>query len=140
MPAHWDLMPEIVKMRDEISPETLLIGNGDVVSVEQADQYATKYGCDGVMVGRGIFGKPWFFAGKLPKGKTSLDLLLEHTRKFEKAYCGPNRQKSFDVMKKHFKAYVNGWDGAKELRAKLMLAKNYKDVKREIKAANCLGM
>ena len=36
--------------------------------------------------------------------------------------------KSFAIMKKHFKAYVNGFDGAKELRIKLMETKNAAEV------------
>src|SRR3989344_8364502 len=47
VPAHWELMPEIVKMRDEISPGTLLIGNGDVESVVDGAEKIEKYGCDG---------------------------------------------------------------------------------------------
>jgi tRNA-dihydrouridine synthase len=168
VPAHWELMPEIIKMRDEISPETLIIGNGDVESLEQAVEYANKYGCDGVMIGRGIFGAPWFFAelqatgteakriprevdkilvnftgemkrasrhiGVAPEKSPAerLQILLEHTLLFEKTFCPSGkptkRIKNFAVMKKHFKAYVNGWDGAKELRIKLMETENAKQV------------
>ncbi len=127
-PAHWDVMPEIIKMRDEISPGTLIIGNGDIESLQQAREYAGKYGCDGVMIGRGIFGKPWFFSGKEKTREERLKILVEHTKLFEKTYCGKKHLKNFDVMKKHFKAYVSGWDGAKELRTKLMGTKNAKEV------------
>jgi tRNA-dihydrouridine synthase len=140
--AHWELMPEVVRLRNEISPETLIIGNGDVESLEDARAKAKKYGCDGVMIGRGIFGRPWFFAKirdqrskiknlnadeKSPEER--LKILLEHTKMFEKTFCGKKRIKSFAVMKKHFKAYVNGWDNAKDLRAKLMETNSYKEVK-----------
>ena len=131
-PAHWDLMSEIIKMRDRISPQTLIIGNGDVVSLVQAKEYAAKYGCDGVMIGRGIFGKPWFFISKEKTREERLNILVEHTKLFEKTYCGRKHLKNFDVMKKHFKAYVSGWDGAKELRTKLMGTKNAKEVNRII--------
>lgn len=137
-PAHWDLMPAIIKMRDEISPLTLVIGNGDVRSMKQAREYTEKYGCDGVMIGRGAFGKPWFFAGGEGTGSRThgaektpeerLKILVEHTKLFEKTYCGEKHQKSFDMMKKHFKAYVSGWNGAKELRTELMSAKDSKGV------------
>jgi len=151
--AHWEIMPEIVKMRDLISPQTKIIGNGDVRSMAQAREYAEKYGCDGVMIGRGIFGKPWFFntdTNKASAGTESmseektpeqrLKILAEHAKLFEKAYGGTSlgkrgkkRLKNFDVMKKHFKAYVHGWDGAKELRVKLMATKNVKEVVSVIK-------
>ena len=64
VPAHWELMPEIVKLRDEISPETLIIGNGDVMTLVEADEKARATGCDGVMFGRAIFGNPWLFDRK----------------------------------------------------------------------------
>jgi tRNA-dihydrouridine synthase len=71
---------------------------------------------------------------------TALKILLEHTKLFEKTYCkilpagGKNKKrlKNFAVMKKHFKAYVSGWDGAKELRTRLMETDSYKEVKKVI--------
>jgi nifR3 family TIM-barrel protein len=146
VPAHWELMPDIVKLRDEvqkdIAPEkrTLIIGNGDVESMEDAQAKVVKYGCDGVMIGRGIFGKPWFFTDedKTAKEKAPVErlkIMLEHAKLFNKLYCGTgkNRHKNFAVMKKHFKAYVSGWDGAKELRVQLMEAETYKDVEKIVK-------
>jgi nifR3 family TIM-barrel protein len=161
VPAHWELMPEIVKIRDDIQAgipikeRTLIIGNGDVESLADGTAKCKKYGCDGVMIGRGIFGKPWFFGG-LHKSVKKVDtlrklqektpaeclkILLEHSKLFEKTYCGPSgnkrgqkRLKNFAVMKKHFKAYVSGWDGAKELRVKLMETDNYKEVESVVKA------
>ncbi len=131
--AHWEVMPEIVKLRDEISPKTLIIGNGDIESIEHGLMKIKESGCDGVMVGRGIFGKPWFFNSKIknPDKSFRLKVLLEHTKAFEKAF---KNIKSFDVMKKHFKAYVSGWDGAKELRVELMNCKNAKEVAKVLKS------
>ncbi len=170
VPAHWEIMPEIIKLRDSISPETLIIGNGDVESVEDGLIKLKKYGGDGAMIGRGIFGKPWLFEtlrhspnhssrsngsmchSRKPRRSRSvaeakagasgnpvfkedrspedrLKALLEHTKLFEKTY---KNIKNFDVMKKHFKAYVSGWDGAKELRVKLMGTHQFKEVKKEI--------
>jgi nifR3 family TIM-barrel protein len=139
VPAHWDVMPEIVKMRDEIAPETLIIGNGDIDSMSSAIEATNKYGCDGVMVGRGIFGKPWFFSDKMnekaevnDKGTISkrLNILVEHTKLFEKSF---KNLKNFDVMKKHFKAYASGFDGAKELRVKLMETTNARELAATVK-------
>jgi len=53
--------------------------------------------------------------------------MLEHTKSFEKTLI---KHKSFNIMKKHYKAYINGFDGAKELRIELMNSKNYKEVKK----------
>lgn len=118
--AHWNLMKKIVALRDEISPETLIIGNGDVVSIPDGRKKIEESGCDGVMVGRGIFGNPWFFSGKSLSDispEERLEVMLEHAKAFDKLL---GDVKNFAIMKKHFKAYVSGWDGAKELRVKLM--------------------
>ncbi|MEA2715253.1 MAG: hypothetical protein QOG91_281 [Candidatus Parcubacteria bacterium] len=148
VPAHWELIPDIVKLRDEASPQTLIIGNGDIETPAQAAEFARKFGCDGIMIGRGIFGKPWLFenlaklrkkgenpvatavyAAPLKTPRQKLDVLVEHAKLFERTFKG---LKSFDVMKKHFKAYVSGWDGAKELRAALMTARDAGEVKKII--------
>jgi len=149
VPAHWELMPEIIILRNKISPETLIIGNGDVKDLEDAKEKALKYGCDGIMIGRGVFGNPWFFLGGKKsflqqeqnngKGETlkkqmleeKLNVLIEHAQIFDKKLLKP-KHKNFDVMKKHFKAYVNGFKGAKELRTKLMETKNAKQVEKII--------
>ena len=119
VPAHWELMPQIVALRNEVSPSTILIGNGDVLSKADGLHKIHASGCDGVMVGRGIFGNPWFFAEDQRERSTQekLDACIEHTQLFEKLL---GDIKSFAIMKKHFKAYINGFDGARELRTKLM--------------------
>ncbi len=123
VPAHWDLMPRVVKLRDELSPETLILGNGDVKDLDDARAKVAATGCDGVMLGRAIFGNPWLFAGR-KAGETpvaeSLEALVELARRFENLKPG----KSFHILKKHVKAFVNGFDGAAELRAKLMDAES----------------
>lgn len=121
VPAHWDLMKDIVKLRDEISPETLIFGNGDALDIEDARQKVKETGCDGVMLGRAIFGNPWLFSEKIPTLPEKLKVMIEHTKLFEKML---GEHKNFAIMKKHYKAYVNGFDGAKELRVKLMEAEN----------------
>ena len=125
VPAHWEIMKRIVEIRDEVSPETLIIGNGDVLNLADGAEKIKASGCDGVMLGRAIFGNPFLFANKnvLSKveGRISIEeklrVLVEHTKLFEQML---GKYKNFAIMKKHFKAYVNGFDGAKELRMKLM--------------------
>lgn len=127
VPAHWELMPSIIKLRDEISPETLIIGNGDVVDIDDAKKKCKETGCDGVMLGRAIFGNPWLFSNEAqPNIKEKLKVMLEHTKLFEDTFSGI---KNFSIMKKHYKAYVNGFDRAKELRIKLMDSNSYIEVK-----------
>jgi len=132
VPAHWDLMKRIIELRDKINPNILIIGNGDVEDLEDAENKAREYGCDGIMIGRGVFGNPFFFAFQKPGFRNlekpgfgdskkldfieeKLKVLIEHTKIFDKELLKP-KHKHFAVMKKHFKAYVNGFDGAKELR------------------------
>lgn len=132
--AHWEYMKDIVKLRDRISPETLIIGNGDVVSLEDAHKKIKETGCDGVMIGRGIFGNPWCFNPKKKVADISitekLGVLLEHVKLFDKLL---GDIKSYAIMKKHFKAYVSGWEGAKELRVKLMDTNTVEEFKKVVK-------
>ncbi len=131
VPANWDYIVKVKKLIEKSGKEILLIGNGDVKDLEDAKEKALKYGCEGIMIGRGVFGNPWFFSSQNNLSITleeKLEVLMEHTQIFDKELLQP-KHKHFDVMKKHFKAYVNGFDGAKELRVKLMETKNTKEVK-----------
>ncbi len=130
VPAHWEHIEKIKKLIKKSGKDILLIGNGDVVSMKDGEEKIQKYGCDGVMIGRGIFGNPWFFLSDENFEVTleeKLRVLIEHTNLFEKT-LGKPRHKNFAVMKKHFKAYINGFDGAKELRIKLMETNSAKEV------------
>lgn len=129
VPANWDLMNKIILLRDDIAPGTLIIGNGDIVNIDEAKKISEETGCDGVMIGRGMFGNPWLFNKDISINEISipdrLRTMVEHTKLFEEYL--PN--KSFNIMKKHYKAYVNNFNGAKELRVELMEnAKNSEDV------------
>lgn len=127
VPARWGHVKEAVEMRNALAPETLIIGNGDVKDIADARIKAEETGADGVMLGRAIFGNPWLFANKAqaPSTEEKLRVLIEHTKLYEHLLKGI---KSFAVMKKHYKAYVNGFDGAKELRMKLMETENSAEV------------
>jgi len=127
VPAHWDeigLAKELAK-----DTQTLIVGNGDVVDLNDARQKAKNYNLDGIMVGRGIFANPWFFSEKVNikeiKPEQRIELLKEHLANFENLW-GSNGK--FDTIKKFFKVYMSGFDGAKELRTKLMVAKNKQEV------------
>lgn len=138
--AHWDLMPDVVKLvRDVTGPlsegGTIIMGNGDVKSVTEGKEKARTTGADGVMIGRGIFGTPWFFnEEEFNHGKSlkeRLRICIEHTKLYEEKL---GDIKSFAIMKKHYKAYVNGFDGAKELRMELMDCKNAAEVEVKIES------
>lgn len=127
VPARWEHVKEVVEMRDRMGVKTKIIGNGDVKNVEEGIALAKETGCDGIMIGRGIFGTPWLFdtTRKEITLEEKLKILVEHTLRYEEILGGV---KSFNIMKKHYKAYVNGFDGAKELRTILMEAPNAKAV------------
>lgn len=137
VPAHWEVAERIVALRNRIAPGTLLIGNGDVASVGEARTRVAASGFDGVMIGRGMFGNPWFFSdthgGRPPSLRARLVKLVEHVELFEQLYrskpAGEKQLKNFDVMKKHFKVYCSDFDGAKELRIKLMETERASEVR-----------
>ena len=127
VPARWEHVREVVALRDKLSPNTVIIGNGDVKDIGDAKNKIKETGCDGIMLGRAIFGNPWLFDQQKKELTVSEKLLVmcEHTKLFEKELGGI---KSFAIMKKHYKAYVQGFDGAKELREKLMEAENATEI------------
>lgn len=133
VPAKWDQVARAVNLAKVLPDEDrpLILGNGDVTSLAEAEQKVVETGCDGVMIGRGIFGNPWMFNRETPIEKIPvykrLQAMMEHTRLFEDKFAGI---KDFQIMKKHYKAYVTGFDGAKELRMKLMETKNSSEVQK----------
>lgn len=141
VPAQWEEVRRAVEMRDALKSQTLIFGNGDVWDLEDAQAKARETGANGIMLGRAVFGNPWLFAGaprpNLGSGerfdlflvKEKLAVMLEHTKLFEKLFRGI---KNFAIMKKHYKAYVNGFNGAKELRVQLMEANDVSNVEKII--------
>lgn len=124
VPARWSEVARAVEIANQVCGQKnrpLIFGNGDVTSLTQARALVKESGADGVMVGRGIFGNPWFFNKKKSVANLTLEeklaALIEHILLFEKLL---GTKKHFDIMKKHFKAYVTGFVGAKELRIELM--------------------
>jgi len=139
VPARWEHVREVVEIRDRMGVETLIIGNGDALDLADARAKAAASGADGVMFGRAIFGNPWLFSelhsadGKpvVPTLEEKLRVLVDHARLYEKLL---GDIKGFAIMKKHFKAYVNGFDHAKELRVKLMEAESADGLEMTVKA------
>ncbi len=124
VPAHWDLMPRAVEIRNHISPNTLIIGNGDVLDLNDAREKAQATGADGIMLGRAIFGNPWLFTGA-----TAADIgkgdKIQALRELAQGYEKLMPQKSFHLLKKHVKAFIVGFDGSAQLRHELMEASDY---------------
>lgn len=121
-PADWGLIGKICQLRDRFSPDTLIVGNGDVESRAEALDLAKQHQLDGVMIGRGIFHDPFLFAKKSPWSEWGKDqriaLYKKHIELFLKTY--PKGERKFETLRKFCKVYINGFDGASELRTKFM--------------------
>ncbi len=118
VPAHWDRMARAVEIAR--GSGTLILGNGDVKTVAEGREKCVETGCDGVMIGRGVFGNPWLFdeAKTFVTVRERLEAILVLTEIFTNTW---GETKSFELLKKHFQAYIVGFPGARELRAELML-------------------
>ncbi len=117
--AHYELIPEVVKLRDEISPETKLIINGDIRDEAHALELYDEYpGVNGFMIGRGVFANPYCFTDHEATREELMELLKLHLDLYEEQ--SKKYYVSYEPLKHFFKIYINNFPGAKELRAKLM--------------------
>lgn len=131
VPARWERVARAVAIRDTLGSSTRIIGNGDVASVTDGREKCAQSGADGAMIGRAVFGTPWLFGGTAPALPERLRIAVEHTKLFEELL---GDVKSFALMKKHFKSYVEGFPGARELRAELMEAHSAAEVEQCVEA------
>ncbi|MBR2710596.1 tRNA-dihydrouridine synthase [Candidatus Saccharibacteria bacterium] len=139
VPAHYELIPEIIKLRDSISPETKLIINGDIMNRAQAEELYSKYPeVNGFMIGRGVFKNPYCFTDHIASQEELMQLLYLHldlyekqAEKYQKAH--PDKYFAYEPLKHFYKIYINNFPGASDLRAKLMETHSVKEA-REILA------
>ena len=133
VPAHYELIPKIIKLRNQISPETKLIINGDIKDKTHALELHQQFPeVDGFMIGRGVFANPYCFADHIPTRAELMQLLKLHLDLYEK-----QSQKyyiSYETLKHFFKIYVNNFPGAKELRTKLMETHSVSEAHEVLKA------
>lgn len=129
VPAHYELIPEIIKLRDEIAPETKLIINGDIKDKNMAEKMYQEYpAVDGFMIGRGIFTNPYCFTNHQPSREELFELLDLHLTLFERA--SQKKPRSFEPLKHYFKIYLNSFPGASELRNKLMTTHSVEEARK----------
>lgn len=126
VPAQWDAIGQIRELRDKLAPQTLLVGNGDVENRQQGTELANQYGLDGIMIGRGVFHDPFTFAesSRWPEFTKAqrLDLYARQVHLFKQTWQEGERQ--IVSLNKFCKIYINGFDGAKELREQFMAAQS----------------
>lgn len=124
VPAQWETIARAVEIRDAFEKgsdhHTLIIGNGDVKDFDDARAKAQESGCDGVMLGRAVFGNPWLGNVRPENLSERMHVLIEHIRFFEELLP----HKSFTTMKKHFKSYMHGEGYDKKILLELMGTKN----------------
>ena len=130
VPAHWDLIPEVLAIRDRVAPQTLITINGDIPDRQAGLALAQQYGVDGIMIGRGIFKNPYAFE-KEPKEHSSEELLglLQLQLDLQDHYA-TMVPRSIAGLHRFFKIYVKGFPGASDLRAQLMTTKSTDEVRR----------
>lgn len=132
VPAHLEVIDDMIKMRDEIAPETLIQINGDIPDYQAGLKLAEEHpGLDGIMIGRGVFANP--FAFEKDRKEHSLDELLDLLQMqlnlfddFSKHYDMPR----FPSLKRFFKIYARPELGATDLRNAMMDAKSTDDVRK----------
>jgi tRNA-dihydrouridine synthase len=127
--ADWNEVKKAVELRDTLNSETLIHGNGDVMSYEDGLKKAIDYSVDGIMIGRGIFQNTWFF-NKVQTNKTPeerLNLLWKHASLFTQTW---KNDKNFAILKRFFKIYTSDFYGAAIIRASLMETNSLEDVKK----------
>lgn len=127
VPARWSEITKVIEMRNKISPNTIIVGNGDVREHSQIKEYSSIYGCEGVMIGRGVFGNIRIFNHQTNEPLTkqeALSILKEHLTMYQNQYKGA---RNFARMRAFFKLYLKGFDGASELRAQLNVTEKYEE-------------
>ena len=132
--AHWEVIPQIMALRDKIAPSTLITINGDIPDRQKGLELFEQYGVDGIMIGRGIFKNPYAFEVK-KKEHTSQELLgllrLQLDLQDEYAQMVP---RSIVGLHRFFKIYLKGFPGANDLRVSLMGTKSTDEVRRILDA------
>lgn len=130
VPAHWDLIGEVRELRDKIAPNTLFVGNGDVSSRQHGLELIEEYGLDGVMVGRGVFQDPFVFSDDSPwesySKKDRIKLFAKQVALFGETWL--DNERPIHTLNKFCKIYINGFDGAKEMREQFMQASSCEDL------------
>lgn len=147
VPVHYDEIGKAVEINNQLFPliqeqedkdafKTVIIANGDILSLDQGRELASQHGFDGMMIGRAIFSNPYLFnpdisrdvEGNLFNHKTELpitpndriNLVLKHLVLWEKTW---GETKPYQILKKYFKIYISGFPGSSDLRQKLMETK-----------------
>jgi len=133
VPAHFELIGDIVALRDEIAPHTLLTINGDIESRTHGEQLVRDNpGIDGVMIGRGVFQNPYAFEQN-PRNHSQTELisLLKLQLNLYDKYAHLTGR-PYETLKRFYKIYIRDFEGASEIRDKLMHTHSTNDAREVI--------
>jgi tRNA-dihydrouridine synthase len=124
VPAHWDVIGDIASLRNSKKVNTLIVGNGDVLSRQHGAELAKQYGLDGIMIGRGIFHDPFVFAVDSPwpsyTKEQRIALYRRHIELFAETW--QNNERPVHTLNRFCKVYISDFEEAKDLREQLMAA------------------
>lgn len=120
--ADWSAIKECAKLAGKSN--TPILGNGDIQSYQQGQDYCQKYEVSGVLIGRASMGNPWVFKNAKVSLREKFSTMLLHAQIFESVF--PTR--SFDSLRKHFLSYSSGHPNAKKLRAQLVRVSTLADL------------
>ncbi|MBQ3352098.1 tRNA-dihydrouridine synthase family protein [Candidatus Saccharibacteria bacterium] len=142
VPAHYEIIPEIVKLRNSLAPETKLIINGDIKDKAQIEKLAEKYPeVDGFMIGRGVFENPYCFTNHDPDREELKKLFLYHLDLFDiraKELESRGSRYPDEPLKHFFKIYFSGFNGSKEFRNELMKCKSTNELRKIVQKSTSI--
>lgn len=129
--ANWDEIKKCVELRDSMGKDTFIFGNGDINSISQAHEFVKEYTVDGVMIGRASITNPWIFTDREDiSSEERIELFKKHVLLFKETWGNTN--KNFHSIKKFFRTYINGFEGASEIRMELMECNTVEELSEKI--------
>lgn len=129
VPAHYEVIADLKALRDQLAPQTLLTINGDIRDRTHGMELVDQYGVDGIMIGRGVFGNPFAFEHEQREHTKAelLELLNYHLDLYDQYQDITKRP--YETLKRFYKIYIRDFNGASELRDRLMHTKNTAEVR-----------
>lgn len=128
--ADWGSIKKAVNMTKGTG--IVVIGNGDIKGVQEAEARAKETGCDGIMIGRAALRNPWIFnkSKDYVSAKERLELLRQHLKILSKQ---KHDERDLLHLRVYIGGYLSGFIGSKEMRIELMESKSFKEMEQIIR-------